>query len=160
MYQNNWQVMIQKYNQKHKHFVVYKWHARFHVRVQSCAVELPKAVKLKINIQKERKPLLHRWNSFLFFYSFLDPINRISWLNVNFNFFSSQSLHFNHGSSPEPQNQVKGWFLLYVIISKCATIFQLLTSKNQPLLIRRDTFLVLQNIFHPKLLETDDITHT
>jgi hypothetical protein len=41
-------------------------------------------------------------------------------------------------------------FLLDVVIGKCATVFQLLSSKDQTLLIRWDAFLVLNlllNVF-------------
>lgn len=46
IYKNNWQDIIQKYDQKQMLFVVNKWHAHFHVTVKSCAVELAKAAKL------------------------------------------------------------------------------------------------------------------
>jgi len=38
---------------------------------------------------------------------------------------------------------MQGRFLLDVVISQCAAILKLLTSEDQTLLIRRDTFLVL-----------------
>ena len=38
---------------------------------------------------------------------------------------------------------MKGALLLDVVIRKSATIFELFTSKDEPLLIRRDSFLVL-----------------
>lgn len=44
---------------------------------------------------------------------------------------------------PESQHQVQGRFFLYVIVSQCSTIFKLLASKNQALLIRWNAFLVL-----------------
>lgn len=46
IYKNNWQVILQKYDQKQKIFVVNKWNEHFHVKVKSCAVELAKAAKL------------------------------------------------------------------------------------------------------------------
>lgn len=46
-------------------------------------------------------------------------------------------------TSTQPQNQVQRRFLLDVVIAQGASIFQLLSGKNQTLLIRRDSFLVL-----------------
>ena len=46
-------------------------------------------------------------------------------------------------SSSETKNQVKGGFLLDVVIAQGASIFQLLSGKDKTLLIRRDSFLVL-----------------
>ncbi|XP_047252143.1 uncharacterized protein LOC124887024 [Capsicum annuum] len=38
---------------------------------------------------------------------------------------------------------MEGGLLLDVVVSKSSTILKLLSSKDQPLLVRRDTFLVL-----------------
>ena len=57
---------------------------------------------------------------------------------------SSQGLQgwFNNTTS-KSQNQVKCRFLLDVVVGQSSAVFQLLTSKNQSLLIWRDTLLVL-----------------
>ena len=89
------------------------------------------------------RPLLYRGNPLFLLHPLLDTINCVGGLNVNLNFLPSQSLDLNHSTSPKPQDQVKGWLLLDVIICKRSTIFQLFTSKNQSLLVRRNTFLVL-----------------
>ena len=46
-------------------------------------------------------------------------------------------------STTEAQNQMKGAFLLNVIVLEGTAIFQLLTGEDQALLIRRDSFLIL-----------------
>merc|ERR1711965_614335 len=46
-------------------------------------------------------------------------------------------------SSEERKHQVKSRLLLDVVIRKSAAILELLASENETLLIRRDTFLVL-----------------
>ena len=46
-------------------------------------------------------------------------------------------------TTSETQDQVKRRLLLDIIIGKCAAILQLLSSKNQPLLIRWNSFLIL-----------------
>ena len=46
-------------------------------------------------------------------------------------------------SSSKTKDQVQCGFLLDVVIAQSAAIFQLLSGKDQSLLIRRDSFLVL-----------------
>jgi len=46
-------------------------------------------------------------------------------------------------TSSQTENQMKSGFLLNVVIAQSTTIFQLLTSENQTLLIRGNSFLVL-----------------
>jgi hypothetical protein len=88
-------------------------------------------------------PLLHRRDSFFLFYTFLYPLNCISRLNINFYFLSSKSLHLDHNPATETENQMQSRFLLDVVVSKGTAIFKLLTSENKALLVRGNTFLVL-----------------
>merc|ERR1719232_1018692 len=46
-------------------------------------------------------------------------------------------------SSPQPQDQVKSGLFLNIIVTQGAAIFQLFSGENQTLLIRRDSFFVL-----------------
>merc|ERR550525_867954 len=46
-------------------------------------------------------------------------------------------------SSPQSEHQVEGGLLLDVVVRQSPAILQLLASKDQPLLIRRNSFLVL-----------------
>ena len=46
--------------------------------------------------------------------------------------------------TPQPQHQVQGGLLLYVVVRQSPTILQLFSSKDKTLLIRRDSFLVLE----------------
>merc|ERR1719502_579784 len=41
------------------------------------------------------------------------------------------------------KHKMKGRFLLDIVVSQSATIFQLLARKDQALLVRRDAFLIL-----------------
>lgn len=45
--------------------------------------------------------------------------------------------------STEPQHKMQSRLFLDIIISQCTPIFKLFTSKDQSLLVRRNTFLVL-----------------
>lgn len=51
-------------------------------------------------------------------------------------------------SASKTQNKMQSTLLLNVIIRESATVFQLLSGKNQSLLIRRNAFLVLDLGFH------------
>ena len=44
------------------------------------------------------------------------------------------------GTTTKAEHQVKGGFLLDVVVAQGAAILKLLTSEDQTLLIRRDTF--------------------
>ena len=46
-------------------------------------------------------------------------------------------------TTTKTENQVKGRFLLNVVITQGTTVFELFTGENETLLIRRDTFLIL-----------------
>ena len=46
-------------------------------------------------------------------------------------------------SSSQSQDQVQRRFLLDVVVAECASVFQLLSGKDQSLLVRGDSLLVL-----------------
>jgi len=52
-----------------------------------------------------------------------------------------------HATS-ESENEMKSRLFLDVVVGKRASVFQLLAGEDEPLLIRRDTFLVLDLGFH------------
>merc|ERR1719156_467107 len=47
------------------------------------------------------------------------------------------------GASPQPEDKVKSGLLLDVVVGQSPAILQLLASKDQPLLVRRNSLLVL-----------------
>ena len=51
-------------------------------------------------------------------------------------------------TTSQSENQVEGRFLLDVVVGQGTAVFQLLTSKDQSLLVRRNTFLVLDLRLH------------
>ena len=63
--------------------------------------------------------------------------------------FSSESskiwldLHGSHTTSSESQNQMEGGLLLDVVIREGSSVFELLTSEDESLLIWRNTFFIL-----------------
>merc|ERR1719278_1803818 len=52
------------------------------------------------------------------------------------------------GSSPQPQHQVEGGLLLDVVVGQSPPVLQLLPGKDQSLLIRWDSFLILDLGFY------------
>ena len=46
--------------------------------------------------------------------------------------------------STQPQNEVEGGLFLNVVVGKSATVFQLLPSEDQPLLVRGNPLLILE----------------
>jgi hypothetical protein len=57
-------------------------------------------------------------------------------------------IRFRDNTSTETENKMQSGFLLNVVVSQGATVLQLLTSKNEALLIRRNTFFVLDLAFN------------
>ena len=91
----------------------------------------------------EDKTLLIRRDSFFVLDLGLDVVNGIRGLDVQGDGLTSQSLDKDLHSSTETEDEVESRLFLDVVIREGATIFQLFTSKDQTLLIRRDSFLVL-----------------
>ena len=56
---------------------------------------------------------------------------------------SRQRLDKDLHTSTQTKNKVERRLFLNVVVRKSSSVFQLLSSENQPLLVWRDTFLVL-----------------
>ena len=72
-------------------------------------------------------------------------------LAVEFLFNKSNEgwVHFSiTSSSSKSKDEMEGAFLLDVIVGEGSSIFKLLTSEDQTLLIRGDSFLVLDFLLH------------
>jgi len=89
------------------------------------------------------KPLLIWRNSFLVLNFSFNILYGVWRLNLKSDGFASESLHKNLHSSSETENKMKSTLFLDVVIWQSSTIFQLFASKNKPLLIWRNPFLVL-----------------
>merc|ERR1712019_293683 len=90
-------------------------------------------------------------NSFLVLDLGLNILNGVRWLNLEGDGLSSQGLDEDLHTSPESKDKMEGGFLLDVVVREGSTIFQLLSSKDQPLLVWGNSFLVLDlglNIFN------------
>jgi len=76
----------------------------------------------------------------------LDIFDGVAGLHFQGDGLARQSLDKDLHATSQTQNQMKRRFLLDVVVAQCTTIFQLLPSKYQTLLVRRNTLLVLQHV--------------
>ncbi|KFQ21309.1 hypothetical protein N331_09370, partial [Merops nubicus] len=94
------------------------------------------------------QPLLIGGDTFLVLDLGLHILDGVTGLNFQGDCLASQGFHKDLHATSQAQHQVQGGFLLDVVVGQGASIFQLLASKDQPLLIGGDTFLVLDLGLH------------
>merc|ERR1712243_438486 len=94
---------------------------------------------LKLFASKDQ-PLLVWWDSFLVLDLSFYIFNGVRWVNFQSNGFTSESLHKNLHSTTETQNQMKSGLFLDVVVTESSAILKLFASKDQPLLVWRDSF--------------------
>ena len=102
-------------------------------------------------LSSENETLLIWRNTFFILNFSLDVLNSVCWLDLKGDGLTSESLDEDLHATSESKNQVEGWFLLNVVVRESSSIFKLLSSKNETLLVWRDTFFVLDlslNIFN------------
>ena len=73
----------------------------------------------------------------------LDILNSIAGLNLKGDGLTSESLDKDLHSSTKTEHQVKGGFLLDVVVGQGSSILQLLPGKDKTLLVGGNTLLVL-----------------
>jgi hypothetical protein len=91
----------------------------------------------------EDQTLLVRGNSLLVLDLGLNALDGVRALDFKGDGLSSEGLNENLHSSTETEHQVKGGFLLDVVVGKGPSVFELLASEDQTLLVGGDSFLVL-----------------
>ena len=74
----------------------------------------------------------------------LDVLDRVAGFNLQGDGLASESLHEDLHPSAEPEDQVERTLLLDVVVRKGPPVLQLFASEDEPLLVGRDSFLVLQ----------------
>merc|ERR1712088_48723 len=105
------------------------------------------AAILKLLTSKDQ-PLLIWRNTFLVLDLCFNVLNGVRWLNLKCNGFASQSFDKNLHATTETENQMQSGLLLNVVVREGATVFKLFTSKDQPLLVWGNAFLILNLGFH------------
>jgi len=91
--------------------------------------------------------LLIGWDTFLVLDFRFDIFNGVTWFNFKGDGLPSESFDKDLHATSQTKNQMEGRLLLDVVVRQSATIFQLLAGKDQTLLIRWDTFFVLDLCF-------------
>jgi len=94
------------------------------------------------------KTLLIWRNSFLILDLSFDIFNGIGRLNLEGDGLTSESLDKDLHTTTKTKYEMKSAFLLDVVIGKSTSIFKLLTSKDETLLIWWNSFLVLDLSLH------------
>jgi len=91
----------------------------------------------------ENQSLLIRGDSFLVLNLLLDIVNGVRALDFEGDGLAGQSLDKDLHTTTEAEDQVEGRFLLDVVISEGSSVFKLLSSKDESLLVRGNSLLVL-----------------
>jgi hypothetical protein len=94
-------------------------------------------------LSSEDESLLIWWDSFLVLDLCFDILNGVSWLDIEGDGLTSESLDEDLHTSSKSKDEMECGLLLDVVIGEGSTVFELLTSKDKSLLIWWDTFLVL-----------------
>jgi len=82
-------------------------------------------------------------NSFLVLDFGLDVFNGVWGFYLQSDGFASQGFYEDLHTSAESKNQVERRFFLNIVVGQGPSIFKLFSSKNQTLLVWRNSFLVL-----------------
>ena len=94
-------------------------------------------------LTSEDKSLLIWRDTFLILDLGLDVLDGVCWLNIKSDGLTSEGLDEDLHTTSKSEDEMKSGLLLDVVIGKGSSIFELLTSEDESLLIWRDTFLVL-----------------
>jgi len=107
--------------------------------------ESPAILKL---LASKDQPLLIWRDTFLILDLGLNILNGVRRLYLKGDGLSCQSLDKDLHTSSQPEDKMESGLLLDVVVWESPAILKLLASKDQPLLIRRDTFLILDLGLH------------
>jgi len=94
-------------------------------------------------LSSEDESLIFRRDSFLVLDLGLDVADSVRSLNIESDGLSSNGLDEDLHTTSESEDEVESRFFLNVVVGESATILKLLSSEDESLLIRRDSFLVL-----------------
>merc|ERR1711935_78909 len=97
---------------------------------------------LKLFASKDQ-PLLVWGNAFFILDFGLDILNGVRWLNLKGDGLACQGLDKNLHTSTKTENQMQSGLLLDVVVRESTAILKLFASKDQPLLVWGNAFLIL-----------------
>merc|ERR1711962_1831605 len=91
----------------------------------------------------EDQPLLVRGDSLLVLNPSLDVLNAVASLDLKGDGLAGEGLNKDLHASSQPEDQMESGLLLDIVIRQRPAVLELLTSEDQPLLVRGDSLLVL-----------------
>jgi len=94
-------------------------------------------------LSSEDETLLVRWDAFLVLDLGLHIVNGVRGFDLKSDGLSSEGLDEDLHSSTEAKDKMKSGFLLDVVVGEGATVFELLSSEDETLLVRWNAFLIL-----------------
>ena len=99
-------------------------------------------------LSSEDQALLVGRNALLVLDLGLDVIDGVGRLDLKSDCLTGESLHEDLHTTTEAENQMEGRLLLDVVVAESTSVFELLASEDETLLVRWDTFLVLDLGLH------------
>merc|ERR1712112_734627 len=94
-------------------------------------------------LSSKNQSLLVWGNAFLILDLGLDILNGVRRFNLKSDGLASQGLDEDLHAASQSENKMESAFFLDVVVGEGSSIFQLLTSKDQPLLVWGNSFLIL-----------------
>jgi len=95
----------------------------------------------------EDESLLIWWDSFLVLNLGFHIFNGVSWFDIQCDGFSSQSFDEDLHATSESEHKMECGLLLDVVVTECSAILELLSGKDESLLVWRNSFFVLDLCF-------------
>ena len=99
-------------------------------------------------LSSEDESLLIRGNSFLVLNLGLHVLDSVSGLNLEGDGLSSEGLDKDLHTTTESEDEMEGRLLLDVVVGERSAVLELLSSEDESLLIRGNSFLVLNLGLH------------
>ena len=99
-------------------------------------------------LSSEDQSLLVRGNSFFVLDLLFHSLDSIRGFDLKSDSLSSQSLNEDLHPTTKTKNQVKSGFFLDVVVRESSSVLELLSSENQSLLVRGNSFLVLDLLLY------------
>jgi len=94
-------------------------------------------------LTSEYQTLLVWWNTLLVLNLGLDIVDGVGRLDLKGDGLSSESLDEDLHTTTQTKDEVKGGFLLNVVVGQGTAVFKLLSGEDQTLLVWRNSLLVL-----------------
>ena len=94
-------------------------------------------------LSSEDESLLVWWDTFLVLDLGLDILDGVSWLDIEGDGLTSEGLDEDLHTTSESEHEMEGGLLLDVVVGEGSAVLELLSSEDESLLIRWDTFFVL-----------------